>query len=141
MILRLESGSRNWIEIDPIKRMQRYEIASLGIHSGGWSNMYTGINVYVESVYSNGWRSINMMSCCGGKGGERWDVDKSQWSCHDCGMAKSNDPNYLYQTPKATQPFEFEPDYHKRSGCDHQWVSYTGLKDQYEFCKLCDVKK
>lgn len=141
MILRLEKG-KSWVKIDPKYNREMYVDALLGTHSGGWIKIrMPDISEYVKWGYLKGYKSVNMLSCCGGKGGERWDVDKSQWSCRDCGTAKSNDPNYLYQTPKAAQPFEFEPDYHKQSGCDHQWVSYTGLKDQYEFCKKCDVKR
>ena len=25
--------------------------------------------------------------------------------------------------------------------CEHLWVSYRGLNEQYDFCKNCDVKK
>lgn len=146
MILRLEKG-KNWVEVDPIHNNERWELPDLGTHSGGWiainMKIYSDINRYVLTGYGKGYKST-MLSCCGGKGGERWDVDKAQWSCRDCGMVKSNDPNYIYHTPgnpvRVAGTFEFEPEYHK-SGCDHQWISYTGLKDQYEFCKKCDVKK
>lgn len=25
--------------------------------------------------------------------------------------------------------------------CSHEWASYTGLKDTFEYCKKCDLKK
>lgn len=127
MILRLESNG-SWIEIDPVKNLQKYEYKHLGTHSGGWvpismiSYVKRSIDDFIESRYSIGYISVNMTSCCGGKGGERWDVDKAQWSCRDCGMVKSNDPNYIYSTQRPeyeNDPIVFDlPEYNiKKCEC------------------------
>lgn len=148
MIIRLEKGN-NWCEIDPINILCRWEDKYHGIHSGGWAPipLNKNVNSFIKDGYSIGYKSTNMTSCCGGKGGERWEADKAQWSCRDCGMVKSNDPNYVYRTgdsvavkPLGTYEYEFTPNY-KNKECEHQWTSYTGLKDQYEFCKKCDIKR
>lgn len=28
-----------------------------------------------------------------------------------------------------------------KSGCDHDWTSYTGLSESFEFCTICDEKR
>lgn len=146
MILRLEKGKSYW-ELDPLQDVVRWEDANSGTHSGGWVVPMNSYNAIVDGCYYIGYKSVNMFSCCGGKGGERWEADKAQWSCRDCGMVKSNDPNYVYRTgdsvavkPLGTYEYEFTPNY-KNKECEHQWTSYTGLKDQYEFCKKCDIKR
>jgi len=37
----------------------------------------------------------SVMSCCGGKGGARWDAPTGTWKCMDCGSTQSTDANYL----------------------------------------------
>ena len=72
----------------------------------------------------------SVQSCCGKKGYAIWDPIGIQWNCSECGAPKSNDPSYLYgHTPK------------KDSSCVHEWKQYTGLKDTFEYCTKCDVKR
>ncbi len=28
-----------------------------------------------------------------------------------------------------------------QGACYHEWVKYTGMKEQFEFCKFCDTKR
>lgn len=31
--------------------------------------------------------------------------------------------------------------YWMKEECDHKWKSYTGLRESFEYCEKCDIKK
>lgn len=70
------------------------------------------------------------MTCCFGDGVSVWK--NSQWVCNDCGSIKSNDPDYLFGGTKGIT---------STTGCKHEFVSYTGLNETFEFCKVCDARR
>lgn len=93
--------------------------------------------------------------CCSKPGYDRWNAARAWWECSQCGMTKSNDPNYIYSRGAATQTqaskeaadalkflqggFWKIPESSK--SCSHRWKTYTGLKETFEYCEVCDLKR
>lgn len=87
--------------------------------------------------------------------GYDWDAIDAQMKAYYASTAPCN-PNPVSITltglPPGTIGFasqpgtltlgdEYKPDWAFKPECYHEWIKYTGLQEQYEYCKKCDQKK
>lgn len=96
-----------------------------------------------ESFHS--WMTSNSIcakSDCDHKGHEQWNWVAVRWECLKCGFVMSNDPNYVTHRPRgATDPGAIINRNSKEQDCSHRWKPYQGLKESYEYCEVCDLKR
>jgi hypothetical protein len=77
---------------------------------------------------------VNVFSCCNDPAGvSSWNPQTTQFECTKCKLP------YEYKTRfTGIDPNDLQT---KPSGCNHEWKKYTGLKEEFEFCGKCDVKR
>lgn len=71
--------------------------------------------------------SLGIDNCSCGTGVWLYDPFINKFNCVSCGKSQSKSDNSNTSI--------------KSSGCCHEWIKYTGLNEQFEYCKICDEKR
>lgn len=132
-----------WSDSSPIlKEVLPTDIGSLGkfvdwVYLSDFSYV-VGKNMSCLTVIPTG-RAV-LQSCCGSPGISVWDSTANQWICSECLAVKSNDPNYSGSPAASMEAPPINRCKNSTTG-QHDWASYQGLKERFDYCRGCDEKR
>jgi hypothetical protein len=88
---------------------------------------------YKHKIPAKSCSGVNVFSCCNDPAGvSLWNPQTTQFECNKCKLP------YEYKTRfTGIDPNDLQTN----TKCDHEWKKYTGLKEEFEYCSKCDVKR
>lgn len=73
-------------------------------------------------------------------GGLIWNPNTGQFESYDLDKVNGDAGNAEYLWESLPQQDKAAPQ-KSAAACNHEWQTYHGLRESFDYCKLCDVKR